>query len=76
MLAVRIYGDALIGEAVGLDERRRREMYHDFCRREREAQDVRDGGVDVRWRFRAEERAHDEARLAAGLRVRPRRGER
>ena len=46
-------------------------MYHDFCRREREAQDVRDGGVDVARRLGAEERAHDEA---AG--VRPARRER
>ena len=51
-------------------------MDDDFRRREREAQDVRDGGVDVGGRLGAEEGAHDEARLAAGLRVRPRRGER
>ena len=63
MLAVRIYGDALIGEAVGLDERRRREMYHDFCRRERETQDICYRGVDVGGRLGAEESAHDEVRL-------------
>ena len=46
-------------------------MDDDFRRGQREAQDVRDGGVDVARRLRAEERAHDEA---AG--VRPARRER
>ena len=46
-------------------------MYHDFCRREREAQDVGDGGVDVARRLGAEEGAHDEA-----VRLRPARRER
>ena len=48
-------------------------MYHDFCRREREAQDVGDGGVDVARRLGAEEGAHEKR--AAGVRLRPARRE-